>query len=176
MTSRNIFVISDTHFGHRNMYNFMENDGFHCRHDANMNGRIMEETDELMIENWNATVRDNDIIYHCGDVFFGEGHKHLHRLRGRKRLIVGNHDDAKNAKLQAVFEKIMVWRMFPEWKVVLTHVPIHESALEHKVTHNIHGHIHRKPDVSPKHINVSVEKMDYKPVSIEDLIKRYNIK
>jgi calcineurin-like phosphoesterase family protein len=173
--NRNIFVISDTHFGHRNMYNFMEEDGFHCRHDANKQQRVMEETDELMVENWNSVVKDYDIVYHCGDAYFGKGHEYLYRLKGRKRLILGNHDDPKDGILPGVFEKIMVWRMWPEWKVVLTHIPIHESALRHKVTHNIHGHIHRKVSPSPNHINVSVEMIDYKPVALEDIIKEHRI-
>jgi calcineurin-like phosphoesterase family protein len=175
MTSRNIFVISDTHLGHRNMYTFMESDGFPVRKNSDNSVRVMEETDELMVENWNKIVRPNDIVYHLGDVYFGQGHVNLYRLNGRKRLILGNHDNGKDEKLLFVFEKIMVWRTFPEWKLVLSHIPLHDSTLEGKVNFNLHGHIHRKPNVSPKHLNCSVEMMDYSPKSIEDLRKNFNV-
>lgn len=172
MTSANIFVISDTHFGHRNIYNFIEPDGLPVRRNDDNTPRTMDETDELMIQNWNNVVRDQDIIYHLGDVYFGQGYVHLHRLRGRKRLILGNHDDGKDERLQQIFQKIMVWRMFPGWKIVLSHVPLHESGLEGKVNYNFHGHIHNKPNVSPVHINCSVERMGYIPRSIEELRQR----
>ena len=171
MSDRNIFVVSDTHFGHANMYKFVEADGLPVRKNDDGTARDMNECDELMVENWNKTVKDEDIIYHLGDVYFGEGHKHLWKLKGRKRLLLGNHDDGKDERLHQVFQKIELWRMFPEWKIALSHIALHESMLRHKCEWNYHGHIHRKPDVSPNHFNCSVEVRNYTPVSIEDLIK-----
>jgi calcineurin-like phosphoesterase family protein len=98
-----------------------------------------------------------------------DGHKILSRLRGRTRLILGNHDNAKSTYLQCNFQKILMWRMFPEFNCVLTHVPIHESGL-HKVQYNLHGHIHEKASPSPQHVNCSVEVTDYTPRSIEDIM------
>lgn len=170
MTSRNIFVISDTHFGHQNMYKFVEADGFPVRRRADNTHMDMSEGDELIIENWNKTVKDNDIVYHLGDVYFGQGWSHIYRLKGRKRLILGNHDHGHDKRLLENFEKILVWRMFPEFECVLTHVPIHESAFRGpKTKWNFHGHIHRKPNISPVHLNCSVECMDYTPKSVEEL-------
>lgn len=169
MTSANIFVVSDTHFGHNNMYKFVEADGFPVRRRADNSAMNTEEGDELMIENWNKTVRDQDIIYHCGDVYFGQGHVCLHRLRGRKRLLLGNHDDGKDERLHNAFQKVLLWRMLPELGVLLSHTPQHTSNM-FKTKYNFHGHIHRKGNVSPVHLNVSVEVQDYTPKSIEDLL------
>jgi calcineurin-like phosphoesterase family protein len=164
---RDIWVVSDTHFGHDNIIKYCD------RPFANAT-----EMDEALIENWNSVVKDGDIVYHLGDVYFSEGHKALPKLKGRKRLILGNHDDGKDQALQRHFQKIMVWRMFPEFGLLLTHVPVHESALFRGPTGNeenppkllnVHGHIHEKPSPSADHRNVSVERTKYTPINIDEL-------
>ena len=157
---RDIWVVSDTHFGHSNII------GYCNRPFANY-----EEMNEKMIENWNNTVKDGDIIYHLGDVYFGKQNSSNfnHRLKGRKRLILGNHDTGKDPILTGMFEKILVWRMFPEFKLLLTHVPVHISALGFKTEKNVHGHVHQNSIPDEHYINVSVEMTNYTPVNIESL-------
>lgn len=165
---RNIFVISDTHFGHVNILSFTNADGSRVREFDSV-----DEMNERMVENWNAVVNDQDIVYHLGDVYFGQGHSVLHRLKGRKRLLLGNHDDGKDERLHKVFQKIELWRMFPEFNCLLTHVPVHESAL-YKVQYNLHGHVHtgshRGLIEDPRYINCCVEVRDYKPVALEEIM------
>jgi calcineurin-like phosphoesterase family protein len=163
---RNIFVVSDTHFGHANILRFTDSTtgelirpGF----------ASLEEMDEHMIQQWNSVVQDKDIVYHLGDVYMNDGHRVLPRLQGRKRLILGNHDNGKSLYLQAHFQKIMMWRMWPELNCVLTHVPIHESGM-YKVHYNLHGHIHQNPSPTERHINCSVEVQSYTPRSVEEII------
>lgn len=164
--SRDIWVVSDTHFGHDNIISY-------CNRPF-ANAEIM---DENLIENWNNVVKDGDIVYHLGDVYFGvNGRDALSKLKGRKRLILGNHDDGKDQFLQKSFQKIAVWRMFPEFGLLLTHVPVHESSLERWEAGelkskfiNVHGHIHDKDSPSEFHRNVSVEKINYTPINIEEL-------
>lgn len=160
-----IFVVSDTHFGHENILKFR---------DSNTNELIRNFSDihdmnEYMVDRWNKTVNDDDIVYHLGDVYFGKGHEVLGRLKGRKRLILGNHDHGKDQKLHQHFQKILMWRMFPEYNCLLTHVPIHESGL-YKVQYNLHGHIHQQKSPTERHINCSVEVQDYMPKLITDLV------
>lgn len=155
---RDIFVISDTHFGHANIIKY-------CSRPFSS----VEEMNEQLVDNWNKVVKTNDIVYHLGDVYFGENGKVLERLKGRKRLILGNHDVGKDKYLQNNFQKIVVWRMFPEFGLLLTHVPVHESALEIKQLHNVHGHIHEKVLKDHRYINVSVEQINYTPISVEEI-------
>lgn len=168
--SRDIWVVSDTHFCHRNIIDYCN------RPFADEN-----EMDEVLVSNWNKVVKDGDIVYHLGDVYMGGPHKDrinsiLHNLNGRKRLILGNHDNGKDQILQKYFQKIAVWRMFPEFGLLLTHVPVHESALDRRERPdlvynlvNVHGHIHEKKSPSPLHRNVSVEQINYTPINIEEL-------
>ena len=60
----NRFVISDTHFGHTNSWEkFKLSDGSPLRPFSST-----EEMDETMIERWNAKVKQQDTVYHLGDV------------------------------------------------------------------------------------------------------------
>lgn len=129
-----------------------------------------------MVENWNKVVKPQDKVYHLGDVYMGATRGYieniLQHLNGHKRLILGNHDNGKDQVLQRYFEKIDVWRMFPEFGLLLTHVPVHESTLDRgmgKELLNVHGHIHNKESPTSNHYNVSVEMIDYTPINIENV-------
>lgn len=155
---RNIWVISDTHFGHNNIIKY-----------CNRPFKSSEEMDQAMLDNWNSVVKDGDIVYHCGDFKFRNSSV-IYHLNGRKRLILGNHDIGKDPVLQKIFQKIMVWRMFPEFGLLLTHIPVHEDTLNiNKCPVNVHGHIHDRLIKDSRYINVSVEQIAYKPIHIEEL-------
>jgi calcineurin-like phosphoesterase family protein len=156
--ARNIWVTSDTHFGHSNIIKY-------CQRPF----ASSEEMDEALADNWRKTIKNEDIVYHLGDVYFGKRPEFLKRLPGRKRLILGNHDNGKDQFLQQVFEKILVWRQWPEFGLLLTHVPVHASALNVKWPRNVHGHIHEKQSPAPEYVNVSVEQTNYTPINIEEL-------
>jgi len=161
-----IWIISDTHWGHSNVLTFRDNDGNLIR---GSRFSSLKEMDEYMIEQWNSVVKDGDKVYHLGDVYFDQGHNILHKLKGQKRLILGNHDNGKDQQLQKHFGKINLWRMFKEFDMLLTHVPVHPQSLEYGVKWNIHGHLHQNLINDDRYFNASVEQIDYKPVHIEDV-------
>lgn len=157
--SRDIWAISDTHFGHANIIKY-----------CNRPFKSTEEMDDTIIKNWNSVVKDGDIVYHLGDVYMGKTPGFLSNLKGRKRLILGNHDNGKDQLLQKTFQKIDVWRMFPEFGLLLTHVPVSLNTLSEKCPVNVHGHIHNDDKAYGKQYrNVSVEVVNYTPVNIETL-------
>lgn len=168
----NIWFISDTHFGHENILTFTKRDGTLLR-----NFSSVQEMDETMIDRWNEVVQDGDKVYHLGDVFFGDKvrfKRNWSRLRGKKRLIVGNHDDIKLIAREGFFKEIYMWRKVPGTSILLTHVPVHQSTLmeprfdEVKMV-NVHGHIHanKSPD-GPYHC-VCVEQTDFRPVHVDEI-------
>lgn len=162
-----IWVISDTHFDHYNMVHRFKTRPFES----------VSEMDEKLIYNWNSVVKPEDKVYHLGDVAFGDKTKHenlLRRLNGKKRLIVGNHDDVKH--LSPFFEKVMLWRQWKEFGLLFTHVPVHESTLKesrhgdkHRSIINVHGHIHSNASPVGPYRCVCVEQINYTPVNIEEL-------
>lgn len=165
---RDIWVISDTHFSHGNSIFKWDN--------GRKEFSSIEEMDELMVQNWNSVVKPGDLVYHLGDVYFGSLERYrdvIHpRLNGSKRLLVGNHDDIKQIASANLFQKIMMWRMFPEFGILMTHVPVHESTLEFKDLINVHGHVHNNSLDDPRYVNMSVEVINYTPVNIEELRKK----
>lgn len=166
---RDIFLISDTHFCHENIIQF-------CGRPF-ANAELM---DEQLIENWNSVVKPGDIVYHLGDVAMGQHSrleipKIMSRLRGRKRLIVGNHDDIPWLASGGWFQKVLMWRVFPEYNMLLTHVPIHESSIQERIVVNggvnVHGHIHNQSSPEGPYKCVCVEHTNYTPVHIEEILK-----
>lgn len=176
--SRDIWVISDTHFLHANSLKW-ENNG--CVPNRGSLFNSVEEMNETMIDNWNSVVKDGDIIYHLGDVFMGGPEKDFKilwdRLKGRKRLILGNHDNVKVMVHGKYFQKIMLWRQFTEFNAVLSHIPIDKSGFKFrrssdKETLNIHGHIHCQPSPTESHRCVCVEQINYTPILLEEITKK----
>jgi calcineurin-like phosphoesterase family protein len=174
--TKNIWIISDTHFNHANILRFT---------DSKSGDRIrpqfssVEEMNETIIQRWNEVVRPGDKVYHLGDVVMGtdqEGwmKRHWPRLMGRKVLICGNHDPIKMLSSGGFFAKVELWRVFSEFGLILSHIPLHESGLyrgagEGRQMLNVHGHIHQNPSPPGPYRNVCVEHTDYRPVNIEEL-------
>jgi calcineurin-like phosphoesterase family protein len=172
--ARDIWVISDTHLNHSNILNFIGKDNNHVRPFGSVG-----EMNERILTRWNEVVKEGDIVYHLGDVTFGskDDFKTLWpQFKGSKRLIVGNHDDIKFLSSGGFFKKVSMWRMWPEYNLVFSHVPLHESQMQRYISEektrylvNVHGHIHQNPSPTDRHINVSVEAVNYYPQHIEDL-------
>jgi calcineurin-like phosphoesterase family protein len=182
---RDIFITSDSHFRHTNILKFKDRDGNPVRGHLFDN---VDEMDEHIIERWNSVVKQGDIVYHLGDVAMLNTpedeqwfKKNWPRLNGSKRLIVGNHDDIKFLSSGGFFKKVQMWRMFPEFGLMLSHVPLHISSLlrmnkldgvwpdDCEPLLNLIGHIHQNPAPEGPYRNVCVEVTDYTPVNIEEL-------
>lgn len=77
------YYVADTHFGHKNVIGL-----------SNRPFNTVEEMNEALVENWNKRVKGNDRVYILGDLFYRfDGYREvLKRLKGKKYLILGNHD------------------------------------------------------------------------------------
>lgn len=161
---RNIFFISDTHFGHSNILTFKKDDGSHLREFDDVH-----HMNETMIHNWNTVVQTGDKVYHLGDVVFGkEFIPLLGFLKGQKVLIKGNHDRHSITEYQKYFKDIRGADMKGEWKMLLTHIPVHPDSIKGGWT-NVHGHLHRRTLTDPRYFNVSVERIKYTPIELGQL-------
>lgn len=170
------FFISDSHFFHKNIIEYAQR-GFKDIHVMN----------EHMIKAWNGVVTEADTVYFLGDFVYGrdatlEGAQEVFdRLKGKKHLIVGNHDK--------IAKKINGWvtkTNYMELKVdgyqtVLFHYPIREwNGSFHEVIH-LYGHVHRKQpwpqgfkaweSGKGRAFNVSTEVLDYIPREISYFVE-----
>lgn len=161
-----IFFISDTHFGHTNILKFTKADGSKLRPWDDL-----EEMHEAMVQNWNSVVKPQDKVYHLGDVYMGgrPDMPLLERLNGHKRLVLGNHDGYDTSCYLKHFEHVYGSRQFDGF--IFTHIPIHTDSLA-RWGHNVHGHLHANGVNDARYINVSVEQIDYTPISLDELKSR----
>jgi calcineurin-like phosphoesterase family protein len=170
-----VFVISDTHFGHANMCKFVFPDGSKVRP-----FNSVKEMDEAMIEKWNSTVKPKDKVYHLGDVAIPrKSLALLERLHGKKVLIRGNHDIFKLEDYAKYFKDIRAFHVLNG--CIFTHAPLHPMSLE-KFGCNIHGHTHtnivKKPseiggmERDQSYLNVCVEYTDYAPLPLDEVFGR----
>lgn len=163
---RRSFLISDTHFGHANFLNFKDEEGNKIRPFSSV-----EEMDALMIENWNRTVRPQDKVYHLGDFCLNRKSIQIaKKLNGSIVLIKGNHDIFKLKDYAPFFKDIRVYRVFPEWGILCSHIPVHETQMFGKWLLNCHGHIHQKILSDFRYKNCCVEHTNYSPISLESIL------
>ena len=154
-------VWSDLHLGHANIIAY-QGRPFHDVHE--MNGALWD--------NWQLGVDPDDTLVCVGDFALGEAlsdetWERVKAAPGRSKiLVVGNHDVTGGGKLRVEgFHRVKAVLVSPgDPPLIWTHAPLPNVPTGHV---NIHGHQHAalKPADSP-HINVSVEQLDYRPVSL----------
>ena len=155
------YLISDTHFYHTKIGEYCERpDGW----------------EKLIVDNWNETVKPNDVVLHLGDFAFGN--KYMAKdvrdlLNGRIIMVKGNHDRHGVAWFSDVgIEAITPFIICRDnARYLFSHVP--QYPLDDGVL-NIHGHVHniRPLTWERQHMyyrNCSVEAIDYKPIRFKDL-------
>ena len=140
-------------------------------------------------------IDEKDEIYHLGDVIFkraGDLGNILSSLPGIKYLTKGNHDHNKNTWYMNkgfIESRMFMYVEYKGYKILLSHIPqdIVEKEKEFgPIDFNIHGHFHRvdraEPDrgakgypfYSDKHVALSIEELDYKPIEIIDFLTLKN--
>lgn len=171
---KTIWFLSDHHLGHENILTFKRADGSQYRPEF---GSIAE-MHEALVERHNSVVRDRDHVYFMGDVAMkltDEVKGILNRMRGRKRLIRGNHDVAKTRSYTALgFEEIHALRVLGD--VIFTHIPIHPMCINSRWLGNAHGHVHYNTLSDPRYLNLSCEVQDYTPVSLDTVRGELNLR
>ena len=126
----------------------------------------------VILSNWNKTIKKHDTVYFLGDLAFGRGSNNtdhwLNKLNGKIYFIKGNHDYSKNIRF---LNELLI--NYDGHRFLLIHDPKKVRNYNDWV---IHGHVHDKaPFINgdKKQINASVEVIDYKPVDLDDLILMY---
>lgn len=135
------------------------------------------EMNETLIKNYNNVIGKQDICYWLGDIMYGATKDKvanlLRQLRGRKYLIMGNHDRGHSETwwLSCGFDKVFSHPIYDaENYIILSHEPLPEFGNLSPIA-NIHGHIHIQDYDFKNHnncINVCVEKTDYRPVLLSN--------
>ncbi len=165
------YYIADTHFGHENI--------------LKMCGRPFDSIDamnEALITAWNQRVTGNDTVFILGDLFYrcADPEPILQRLKGRKRLIIGNHDSSwmDRVDLSRYFVSVDSLLEITDGVrgITLCHYPL--LTWKHKLrTYMVHGHIHcdTTSDFFPllaareRVLNAGVDINGFCPVTFEEM-------
>ena len=172
-----IYYTSDLHLGHANVIR-------HCDRpfaDAN-------EMDAALINNWNAKVHRNDTVYIVGDFLFRAkrlAEEYLSVLKGKKHLIIGNHDKywMKKVDLSVWFESVspMLFVQDSGHTATLCHYPMMSWPGMSKGGFMVYGHIHNNTNADywpliaarSQMLNAGVDINGFAPVTLDEMIE-YN--
>lgn len=112
----------------------------------------IEERDEYIIEHWNNKVTDNDEVYIAGDISLAPKNdtvRALQRLKGKKHLIIGNHDGGwlktltQNESVNVIDVNDGIKTIRDAGRtVVICHYPILAWEKQHKGSYLVYGHLH----------------------------------
>ena len=167
-----VWLISDNHFNHQKIIEY-----------CNRPFKTVEQMNEEMIKKWNSVVKEDDKIYHLGDFGFGSKEQIaniISKLNGRIFLILGNHDNHtpqwyRDAGVKEVYDHPIIIKDF----IVLSHAP-QPSICDSRTPYvNFFGHVHDSEmfkTYGPRHFCACVERHNYKPVNIEEVIKYFQEK
>lgn len=160
-----IRLISDPHFGHRNM---AIRRGFKDEFAMNKH----------MVKMWNSVVKKKDVTYILGDITMEKSSEYywLDQLNGIKKVILGNHDRPQHVPELLKYVNSVAACKYVKHKeyggMVLTHIPFHPCELAYRFDTNIHGHVHENTLDDDRYINVSAEVIDYIPKTLEELFEK----
>ena len=163
------FIIADLHFGHENIIKY-ESRPFNN----------VEEMNKKLIELWNSVVEKEDLVYVLGDFTLSRRMNIIKNLtgllNGRKVLIMGNHDTRKPKDyVEAGFEVATRKPLMAEPGVILMHEPFIDSTFISPNYIYFFGHVHANRslmDGYPNCMCVSVERIGYRPIDLDECIKR----
>lgn len=174
-----VYYSADTHFSHALV--------------AGLRGfASQEEHDQAVVDNWNAVVKPDDMVWHLGDVGLGRELGAINaatHLNGVKHLIAGNHDrcwpghrDSRKRQRAwlGAFESVQAFAKtrIDGRMVLLSHLP-YEGAGDHTAEERypqfrlpdhgewlIHGHTHSHLRVDgPRSVHVGLDAWGLRPVS-----------
>lgn len=166
-----IYFSSDHHFFDKGILRRKDKQG-----NLQRNFNDITEHNNHVIKQHNQTVKPSDTIYLLGDICFDENKLNIvSQLNGNKILVLGNHDKFNSLSyLNNGIQKIQgaIKLKYNHKRFILTHIPISEYCFDNYAL-NIHGHLHNKTLRDKRYVNVCMERINYIPISIDEVFTRY---
>ena len=169
-----IYYTSDLHLGHANIIR-------HCERPFSN----ADEMDAVLIKNWNNKVHRDDTVYIVGDFLFRANRpaeEYLSELKGKKHLIIGNHDKywMGMTDLDQWFESVSPMLSISDrsYTATLCHYPMMSWPDISTGGYMIYGHIHNNTDADywpllamrDQMLNAGVDINGFEPVTLEEMI------
>lgn len=169
-----IYYTSDLHFGHSDVIQ-MDKRPF----------TNVDEMEEALISLWNERTMQDDDVYIIGDFAYRNSKTatwYLRRLKGRKHLMIGNHDreiicDPKAMECFASVDKMMLISDNGR-RVSLCHFPLAEWNCKHYGSYHVFGHVHGLWNEAHQFmsrcdhaLNAGCMLNGYRPVTLDEMIE-----
>lgn len=158
-----VYLIADTHFGHRNI----------CKYRPQF--ETINEHDETLFYNIMAQITKRDVIWLMGDIAFTEESfwfiKQIVEGSQQVNWILGNHDTENNDRQEnigrAALAGVKLHSLVSYKGTWLCHHPIHPDELRGKLC--LHGHVHNETIRQPGYFNCSAENLGFVPREFKDI-------
>ena len=177
--AQKFYFTSDTHFNHENIIKY-------CKRPFSS----IDEHDEALIKNWNDVVHEDGIVFHLGDVGFGDPgriNEILKQLNGKIYLVIGNHDwrrivNDHKWRFEDMTQQINM--KIGKRHIILNHYPMLAFSGAWRgedATYQLFGHVHTSPYTDEgldqlrmkmlftSQYDVGVDNNSFKPVSWNDV-------
>ncbi|MCC0004712.1 MAG: metallophosphoesterase [Methylobacteriaceae bacterium] len=133
--------------------------------------------DEAMIAAWNTRVQPDDTVWHLGDFAFGRDERIeavFHRLTGIKHLVIGNHDEGKEALLTLPWASIsqIATTIVDGQRIAMCHYPMMSWPQATKGAIHLFGHMHGRLRGTRHSIDVGVDCWGFQPVTLTNIRRR----
>lgn len=191
--NQKLYFTSDLHLGHRNVIRFCDRP---YENEKQMN--------QCLIDNWNSTITNNDIVFILGDlVWFNDSHaikRLFEKLNGQEIYVIpGNHDQMKSyhrvddPRIKLVNDICTLYVSTENNRytkniieIVCCHYPLMTWAHRELGAINLFGHIHSGwlrsieafdqmlPLWKGQQYDVGVDNNNYHPVSLDDILTELN--
>lgn len=174
-----IWITSDLHFNHDREFIWKARGFSH-----------VQEMNEAIINNWNATISAEDDVYVCGDLCLGgagmncENQQLIEQLNGRLHIILGNHDTPARIEMYRFCKNVVEepkhadMLQYNGYHFYLSHFPTLTANLEKEslkqCTINIYGHTHQRDrffEGRPYMYHCGVDAHNCYPVLLDDAIE-----
>ncbi len=151
----------DTHLGHRGITKYRDQFA------------SAEEHDTYILEQLHSTVSKRDTLVMMGDTTFTlEALQQVAKIKCKKKILVlGNHCTEKRLVPAYCDVYDEIHSMYSARKVWHSHCPIHPSQFRERIL-NIHAHLHEDIIDDPRYFSVSMERINYTPISFQEIMER----
>jgi calcineurin-like phosphoesterase family protein len=159
-----IWFYSDPHLDHDRDF-IVEKRGF----------KNIQEHNEMLIQNFNSSVKEGDEVYCAGDWAWRNRLQFLNRFNGKFHFIKGNHDKGLFEEIKKSYKLLSFTEGYLDIfinkiPITICHFPMTRWEKSHYGAWHLFGHIHSNwCPVNGKIINISIDACQNKPVSFEEI-------
>lgn len=161
-----IFFTSDLHLDHDNVR-------YHCDRPF----QSVEEMNSKLIDNWNNIVTSKDTVIIGGDFAWKRHGRFINMLKGKKILVLGNHDKMSQEILNQFSEvHELLFKVFGKIQIMICHYPMKSWRNSCHGSWHLYGHCHGRMTEfeSINSFDIGVDVWNYTPIPFEVICEKMN--